>query len=447
MKWTRIFIWGVAILLALLAIGLGGGSLWLDSFIHSDAFRHDVEARVGKTMGATIEIRQIDFGILRGVELKGLGTKMVTAQGTVVSEVAKVRCSYSLGALLDRKLQLDGVTVEEPRIVLTQLPPSKVPEPVAPALESNDNPTPEQTKSGKTAPFEVILKAAKVKNGRLSLQDAAGATQADLQGLQMTADTEGYFVGKDVSGELSVATITLPNNLVLTDFSTPFRYRTNLFEASPYKVSVLGGQANGDYRVDPSGPSVLEVNATGIDLAAAEKIVAPDLPTKLSGTLASQSKWTSVEKGKLTGEGDAQMVAGKLTGQPILRDLAKALQIPEMRNPEIKSFVVHFRVANGTIRFSEFLLKSAAFEMAGSGVIDPRGNLTANMTLVLYDTTLSRIPPVVAPFFAKVPGGGSIPFQLTGTALNPESDSLTKNFIQGSKVNESIKKTLNKFFH
>src|SRR6187402_2329462 len=98
MKWARILIWGTGILVLLVAIGLIGGSLWLNSFIHSDAFRHDVEARVGETLGATIEIKQIDFSILKGVELKGLGTKMETPQGTVVTQVKKVKCAYSLGA-------------------------------------------------------------------------------------------------------------------------------------------------------------------------------------------------------------------------------------------------------------------------------------------------------------------------------------------------------------
>src|ERR1700727_1492210 len=84
----------------LVMLAMGPGTIWLDSFVHSDAFRHEVESRIGQTAGGTVEIKQIDAGIFIGVRLSGFVTKVNTQQGTVAAQVESINCSYSLLALL-----------------------------------------------------------------------------------------------------------------------------------------------------------------------------------------------------------------------------------------------------------------------------------------------------------------------------------------------------------
>jgi uncharacterized protein involved in outer membrane biogenesis len=436
---------GVLVFLALVA--LGPGTMWLNSFIHSDAFRHEVETKASAAANGQVEIKQINFSIWSGVKLDGLAVKVATPQGTVVAQVESVDCSYSLAALFSRRLQFDAVTLVKPQIVLTQEAPSTVPTPATPPVATTPA-TPTETQSGKTSPVQVILEAAKISDGSLAIRDETNATKANLEGIQVSADTGGYYDGKDITGKLRIATITLPQNLSLTDFSTPFTYRTGSVAVSPIEATAFGGKITADYKLDPGAPSLLEVNATGIDVAQVGHAANPNSSTVLSGALALQSKWHDAETGKLTGEGDAQITGGRLQGVPVLSDLATALQIKELRDPVLKSVTTHFQVAEGTTRFSNLRIESDVFEMTGDGTIDPQGRLDANMVLTLHGDAMGAISGAVASVFSKLPGGGgSIPFHISGTVGSPQTDLATRAFLSGSKVQNTVKKAINRFFH
>jgi hypothetical protein len=337
--------------------------------------------------------------------------------------------------------------VTNPQIVLTQQSPSSITTPQPPDVAETGNPSPDQAQSGKTAPLQFSLDSAKIINGDLSVKDVAGATKADLQGIHVNANTSGFFAGKGITGSLSVATIALPKNLNLTDFSTQFTYLDGAVEAKPFAATVFSGKLTGDFKLDPASPSLLTVNATGIDMAQAGQAANPSSPTKLSGSLNLQSTWHSVETAQLYGEGDAQITGGKLEGVTILNELSTAFRLKEMSDPVLESVTVHFNVAKGTTRFSNLDVKSTIFEMTGYGVIDPQGGLSADMALILNPDAMNQIPRIATSAFTKnADGGGSIPFHLSGTVANPQSDAMTKLFIGGSKVNKTLEKTFNNLF-
>jgi uncharacterized protein involved in outer membrane biogenesis len=437
-RWLLI-IGGVAIVLALLA--LGPGTMWLNSFIRSDAFRHQVESGASQTLGGPVQIKQIDFSVWSGVKLTGLAAKLNSPQGTLVTQVEGVNCSYSWLALLGRKFQIDGVTMVKPQIVLTQEPPSAVPTPAPPSVPTKQT-SAEEAQSGKTSPFEVVLDSAKIDDGSLSIRDATGQTKAALEGLQVHADTAGYYTGKEVSGKLKIANISLPQNLNLTSFSTPFTYQAGTVTASPFEATAYAGKLTGDYKLDPSGPSLLEINISGLDVSQIGRSANPGSASKLSGSLALQSKWNGVETGKLTGEGDVQITNGRLSGVGILHDLAFALRVRNLSDPELKSVTTHFQVANGETHFTDLKIDSDVFDMTGSGVISPNGQLDANMVLSLHGDAMGGVSGVAASLFSRLPGGGgSIPFHISGTVAHPQTNLSPSFFLQSPMgVEKSVSK-------
>jgi hypothetical protein len=444
-RWVLIPIIIVGVLLML---AMGPGTIWLNSFVHSDAFRNEVETKIGQTAGGKVKIKQIDAGIFIGVRLSGFVTKVNTPQGTVAARVESINCSYSLLALLERKLQFNRVTLVDPDVVLTQQPPSTVATLApSPTLE-NKAPSAEEAGSGKTSPFAVVLDSARISDGHLAIRDETGATKADLQGVQASADTAGYYEGKDVTGTLSIANVALPQNLKLTDFSTPFTFRTGAISASPYEASTFGGKLTGDYTLPPTGPSLLDVNGTGLDVAQIGKAASPGSPSSLSGSLALQSKWHGVETGKLAGEGDAQITGGKLSGVSVLHDLATILQIRELSDPDLKHVSVHFEVANGSTHFSDLRIESEVFDMTGNGVIDPQGRVDANMALTLHSGAMGALPGAAVSVFSKLPGGGgSIPFHISGTLSSLHTNLSSNVFSPAAKAAKSVNKEINRLFH
>ncbi len=239
-------------LLFLVLVALGPGTMWLNSFIHSDAFRHEVETKASAAAGAPVEIKQIDFSIWSGVELEGLAIKVNTPQGTVAAQIESVHCSYSLLALLSRRLQFNAVTLIKPQIVLTQQPPSTVATPAPPPAPGTSAPDARsRRRAARPRPCRWCWKPPAFPTASLAIRDATSATKANLQGIQVSADTGGYYDGKDVTGKLRIATIALPQNLTLTDFSTPFTYRTGTISVNPIEATAFGGKINGDYELDP----------------------------------------------------------------------------------------------------------------------------------------------------------------------------------------------------
>jgi hypothetical protein len=241
--------------------------------------------------------------------------------------------------------------------------------------------------------------------------------------------------------------VALPENLTISDFSTTFIYNNGVVEAKPFKATAFSGTITGEYRLDSSGPSLLSVHADQVDMSQVGQAATPHSSTKFSGSLNLQSIWHGVETARLTGEGDAQITGAQLKGVVILNELSTALRLPGMRDPEFSKITTHFRVAHGTTHFDGLVMEAATFRMTGSGDIDPKGNLSADMVMTLDPDSMKQIPGIATTAFSKLPdGSGSIPFHLGGTSVNPESDFMTKAFINGSKIQKTISDKFNQIF-
>jgi len=300
---------------------------------------------------------------------------------------------------------------------------------------------------GTSMPFQFVLDRAKVSDGGLSVRDASGTSMVELQGVNSDADTSGYYDGKDVTGTLRIADVEA-SNLHVTDFSTPFTYHQNFISAQPFDASAFGGKIAGGYQMDGSGPSVLDLNAKGFDVAQLTAATNSGSSARLSGALDFQSKWRGAETGDPNGEGDAQLANGKLEGVKILHDLSQILKIKELDSPVISSAKTHFVVQNRQTKFIGLQLNSPIFQITGDGTIDFNGGLDANLVLILTRDAMGKMPKeLAASFVQQQDGTGSIAFHVTGTTANPQTDLAERLLMQNTQIKNVLNKALNKFFH
>jgi uncharacterized protein involved in outer membrane biogenesis len=432
--------------LAVLAIAIG--VLWLNTFIHSEAFKTEVKSRASQSVGGPVQIQSIDFDIFHGIKLQGLVTQIgpshASGQGALKIQVASVNCAYAWSDLFQGKLRLTGLTLDQPQIVLTKQATAPSPAQVLP-----DGPDSGATAGPGTAmPFQFVLDRAKVTNGGVSVRDATGAPMVELQGVNAEANTTGYYENKDITGTVRVADITLPPNLHVTSFSTPFSYRQGALDAKPFDATAFGGLIAGGYQMGNSGPSVLDLNAKGFDVAQLTAATVSNSSAKLSGSLDLQSKWRGAETGDPNGEGDAQLINGKLEGVKILQDLSGILKIKELNAPVITQAKTHFVVQNRQTKFIGLQLNSPIFQITGDGTVDFNGNLNANLVLILTRDSMAKLPnEAAASFVQQQDGTGSIAFTVTGTTANPQTDLATRLLMQNTQIKNAINKALNKFFH
>jgi uncharacterized protein involved in outer membrane biogenesis len=408
----------------------------------------EVESRASQSIGGPVQIQSIDFDIFHGVKLQGLVTQIdpshAGGQGALKVQIASVNCTYSLTELLTGRLRLTGVTLDHPQIVLTKQ--ATVPAPIQTRPGAADSGAAQG--EGTALPFQFVLDRAKVSGGSVSVCDATGASMVELQAVNADANTSGYVEGGDVTGTLRVADITVPPNLHVTDFSTPFNYRQGGLDARPFDASAFGGKIAGDYQMGGSGPSVLDLNAKGFDAAQLTEATVSNSSAKLSGSLDLSSKWRGVETGVLDGEGDAQLSNGKLEGVKILQEVSQVLKIKELNAPVITQAQTHFVVQNQQTKFIGLQVNSPIFQITGDGTVDFNGNLNANLVLILTRDAMGRLPKeAAASFVQQQDGTGSIAFQVTGTTANPQTDLATRLLMQNTQIKNAINKALNKFFH
>ena len=438
---------GVIVGLAVLAIA--AGALWLNTYVHSAGLKTEIEGRIAQTLGGTVQIQSVDFDLLHGVKLRGLIMQIDAGhsggQGALQVSVVGVDCNCAWLPLLHRQLKLTGLTLEKPRLVLTRQPPAPPP-PLPAPNQANSAPS---DAGGGPVPFQFTLDRAKVADGALSVRNAAGASIVDLEGVAIDADTADYADRGEVTGTLGIADIALPSNVHITGFKTPVSYRAGQFMAQSFAASVFGGNLGGDYALggaDGVG-SLLTLNAKGVDMVQMNTALKPQGSARLSGLLDVESKWRGVETGVAAGEGEAQLTNGRLEGVRILHDLSKVLRVKELDTPVITQAKTHFVVANRQTQFTGLQVDSVGFQMTGSGVIAFDGGLSADMVLILSRDSMGKLPKEAAVFFIQQPDGtGSIAYHLSGTVENPQTDLLTRLFIQNMQLQNEVKKALDKFF-
>jgi hypothetical protein len=440
----------VVVLAGALAIAIG--TIWLNSFIHSAAFQQDVQGRASQSVGGPVTFTSVDFDIIHGVKLRGLVTQIdaahVGGQGDLKVQVAQVNLTYSLWELLTGQLRLTGVMLDQPQIVFSRQasapPPAETSTPSSGSSGGNANLAPKTADT--SMPFQFILDHAAVKDGSVQVSDAAGISAVSLSGINARADTAGYYDGRDVTGKLRIAQVTA-SGLTVTNFETPITYHTNFIEAKPFEADAYRGTLKGDYLSDGSSPSVLNLNANGVDAGQLAAATSSRSAAHLTGTLDLQSKWRGIETSALDGEGDLQLANGHLEGVRFLQEASHLLRVKELESPQIDKAQTHFVVQGRQVKFIGLQLESTLFKITGDGTANLDGPLDANLVLVLSRDAMARLPHEVASSFVAQPDGtGSIAFRVFGTMSDPQTDLPTRLLLQNGRIQNAINKALNKLF-
>ena len=459
-----------AVIMILLVLGIAVAGAWLNTYIHSEAFKTEVETRAGRSLGGVVQIEKIDFDPFHGVKLQGLATQIQASR----IQVATVHCTYAWTELLHRRLQLTGLVLTRPVITVGGHMPAAPTQPPTPGFADSGAAEGE----GTAMPFQFILDLVKIKDGSVLVSNDNGVSTAELHGINAEADTSGYLEGRDVTGKLKIAEAILPQNIRITDFSTPFLSGQNkiVLQAKPFTALAFGGHIAGDYELTAGQDSdsshmmtwvsSLELNARDCDVAQLTAATTSSSSAKLSGSLDIQSKWHAFQPtpldstgkpgdlkfgpelfGNLSGEGEAQLTDGKLQGVKLLNDLSHILNVKELNDPIIKKAQTHFTVQNSQLKFIGLQLDSSFFRITGDGTIGFDGALNAELVLILNRSSMQKLPAqAAASFVQQADGSGSIAFHVSGTTSNPQTDLPTRLLLQNTQIKNVINKALNKFF-
>jgi uncharacterized protein involved in outer membrane biogenesis len=445
-----LFITG-AVVIGLAVVAIAVGAIWLKSFIHSPAFKDEVETRASQSVGGPVQVEAVDFDVFHGIKLKGFVTQLDAAhdggQGALKVNVAQVNCTYSLFDLLAGKLRLTGVVLNQPQITLTKAPTAPMENSSATRAPATSSTPSGPAGSGGSVPFQFVLDRVKVNDGSITFANAAGATAVTLDGVNVEANTSGYADGKDVTGTVRVGAAAA-SGMVVKNFSTPVTYHTNYLLAKPFEADAFDGRLAGDFTIDGADPSVLNLNARGLNVEQITAATKSGSGAHVTGTLEFQSKWRGAETDEPVGEGDAQLSGGKLEGVKMLEEAARLLHIDELSTPAISKAQTHFVVRSRHFNFNGLQLDSTLFSLTGNGSVAFDGAVNADLVLILSRDGMGRLPREIASSFVQQPDGtGTIAFHVSGTTSDPQTNLPERLLLQNSTIKNEAGKLLNKFFH
>lgn len=421
---SRWWVRGGVAALGLAVVGMGGGYLWLRSWLHGESFRHMLAASADKELRVKSEFGPFQWS----------GTRMETSafkadgEGVVKSIDAEgLQVEIGLGGWWKDVWQVDNARARRIEIEIDttaadrvkKLPP-KADEPVRPK---------EKKWYDSLIPHEVELRQVEIDRSSLSVLTESGAIGIAGTAWRLTPDgAKGSYRAEGSDGVVQMPWKWAPP-MQLGRARLRYQEDTVFLTDADFQVYESG-------RLDLSG----EMSAKGDgyafngqlrDVTCAE-VLPENWKQRLGGKVDAEF---SVEqrKGKPSVSGHLDLTDGVLTALPLLDALSAYADTTRFRRLALQEAKTDFEWEDGALRLGDLVIASEGLvRLEGSLRMDREQRLDGRFRLGLVPGILSKIPGAETSVFS--PGERGLlwtDLHITGTVEDPEED-LTARLIEAA---------------
>ena len=400
--------------LVLTMLGAAGGYWSLKNYLHSDAFRKLLSAKVSQAVGVEGEFSRFRWDGLA----VDTGSFEATGPGPIASLFAdRLHTEVNLSGVRRGVWDLRGATVSHLELNLdarTPPPGSPPPPPTPDFWESPKKPA----KSG-WLPQEVEINDLELRNGVVKALVDAGEVRAT--GLQIRLEQAGgpkAYRGTVRGGNLRLPFALLP---VAELDRARFTYRNGeVFVTDATAKAFRDGQVEGTGEWNfKDRRYAFEGTVRGVKC---DEFLNPDWAKRLTGEASSTLVVRSTATGP-TVTGTLTIKNGVLTALPVLDALAAYADTRRFRVLNLSEANTDWRWQQGTLTFSNLVLScESLIRLEGSIAIRGR-ELDGNFRLGLAPGTLASIPGAETVVF--LPGQRGLlwsPLRITGTLDDVHED-------------------------
>jgi len=114
----RLFIVILLAVLLFLAVLAGGGLFFLNRYLNSSGFLDKVRQEAQSSLGLPVRMETLRVSIFSGLSVRGFSLASPVAGNPPLVRAEKIKISYRLRPLLDRKVQVDEILLVSPRFDL-----------------------------------------------------------------------------------------------------------------------------------------------------------------------------------------------------------------------------------------------------------------------------------------------------------------------------------------
>ena len=443
-KLTRAVLYVFGALLGLFAVVLLGVNL----YVQSRGTHARIEEELSRRLGTTLRIERISVTPWWGLKLRGI--TIPQSDATMDREFLRAdtfRLRIRFASLFARELVIKEIALVHPTIVWAQnkegkwrIPGSPPNEPLAaggeephveatntPAVEPAANQTPASEPT--TTAFTPEVRRVLLTNGNFHFLDAKQRPVAAFEGIRFRS---GFRSTTELSGNASIARISLRNRFFLQDLNSPLKYDPASLEFSAIRANAGGGEISGQFLMQPSQPgSPFSATVNFHDVQADRLITDAGGPKgmlqgRLEGTLDASGKTS--DSNALTGAGEIYLRDGQLRQYALLVALGQLLEMDELAQLQFEEAHVKYHITPGLVSVDELLLRSANIRLAAHGTIDFDGHLRLDSQLAINERIKSQLFHAMQANFHSTdePNFAAVDFNISGTVDKPKTNLMNK---------------------
>jgi hypothetical protein len=289
-----------------------------------------------------------------------------------------------------------------------------------------------------TRPGAVPLLNFSLRSKKLRTADLATRRNDTLSGPGTNDPASGtagglLLPGIDMAGTVAIDTLVTENFTFTGTHGTVsatggvvklHQLRLDAFDGSISTTGTL------DLRDPAKRPFDLKLNVEGVE---SNSFLSPvtSFGKYLFGTLSLDTEMKGVlddtlgiSSATLTGNGDAIVSDGRLTGVPLLQSLSAFLSAPKLREVDFRSWTQSFSVADGRVKIDDLKIGGNDADITVNGFHGLDGTMDYSLRVRLPDSVSARIRPAgiagqLLQFFRDSEGGLSFDFTVTGGMAAP----------------------------
>jgi AsmA protein len=307
----------LAIIVAVLVVAVVGLTLFAKSYLTEERIRTLVTQSAEKSLHRKVSLGAISVSIFSGISVKDFAIREKDSDRDFLKAEAFV-LRYQLLPLLSKRLVIDELSVESPRVVITKKADG--------SFNFSDMTRPTEEAAGEKReevsglPVNLSVKSLKVDKARLEYDDPSGAVKRAV--VDLDAEMSLQARSEKVIGSSGKAKMTLVEVLLkgwpkpVKDLPVSVRYQAEVnladrkIDISDASIAGLGAEASLKGQVNYGGPLsyAVEVKAPQVNLAAVQKSAAGLLPAGvgldggLSVDLTAEQKPAKAAKPTFKGE-------------------------------------------------------------------------------------------------------------------------------------------------
>lgn len=443
----RVFRRVLLILVALLLAGgllIAGGWWWLNRYVGSPEFATLVKKEGTRLTGAPVEFQSVIWELGRGITLThpiiANGEKF-PARGEFKSE--QIILKYEWSSIFERRFEINRLTLKQPTLVIGQDAAGNLVLPVNPPAATTSSattaapaPAPARTEEeAKSSFFEIDCRKFNLEKGTVEVKNSDNGTRLLCSGIDM----EGrIFAGEKTTlrGSLSIGEIWLLQKVKITNLRSAMQLEGDTFTMTGLEAQAYGGRITGTWEQnfsDAKKPYNLKLDLDDCDVNAVISGVM-QLTGVVSGRLDAKTLWLgpSTDPMAISGKGTLELHDGQLIQVPFFRVLAQLLGVSALSQPDFSECKIEFTVVDQVMTVSLLQLKSALFELSGTGTVGFDSALQMQCRLDLNPELVKQMPATISNALEKQPNGySSVPFKLGGTLSDPKVELvITQGMIQ-----------------